>query len=116
MASSTDKKRKSVVVVGGGSAGSAAARQLAKKLDPARHELTLITARPFYVHLPASLRMAVTAEGKLEDQILKPYDALVPSRVGRVRVARVVGVEKAAAKDAEDASAPQGGWVLLQDG
>ncbi|ETW83688.1 hypothetical protein HETIRDRAFT_449349 [Heterobasidion irregulare TC 32-1] len=116
MASLTDQKRKSVVVVGGGGAGSAVARQLSKKLDPARHSLTLITARPFYVHLPASLRMAVTAEGKLEDQILKPYDALVPARVGGVRVARVVGVEKAAAKDAEDASAPLGGWVLLQGG
>ena len=115
MASLTDQK-KSVVVVGGGGAGSAIARRLSKKLDPARHSLTLITVRPFYVHLPASLRMAVTAEGKLEDQILKPYDALVPARVGGVRVTRVVGVEKAAAKDAEDASAPLGGWVLLQGG
>ena len=104
MASLTDQK-KSVVVVGGGGAGSAVARRLSKKLDPARHSLTLITARPFYVHLPASLRMAVTAEGKLEEKVLMEYGNFLNSK-GELKIGKV----------ASFTSTEDGGEVVLSGG
>ncbi|KZV77413.1 FAD/NAD(P)-binding domain-containing protein [Peniophora sp. CONT] len=98
--------KKSVVVVGGGGAGHAVARALSTQLDFATTDLTLLTARPFYTHLPALVRLTTTAVGKLEEKALVPYDHLFPSGKGTVKVGRVTAIE---AKD-------KGGELVLEDG
>ncbi|KAF8965465.1 FAD/NAD-P-binding domain-containing protein [Flammula alnicola] len=48
-------ERPNVVIVGGGGAGA--------QLKPDQYNLLLVTARPYYTHLPAWIRMSVTEEG-----------------------------------------------------
>jgi apoptosis-inducing factor 2 len=100
--------KKSVVVVGGGGAGAAIARALSAKLEPSTATLTLVTARPFSVFLPASIRMTTTSEGSLEETALLPYDKLFINKNGTVKVARVVSIEN----HKEDS----GGTLILSDG
>ena len=70
-----------IVIVGAGFAGLNTFNFLHAKLsklpDSRRPTLTLITPKPFFTHLPALLRTAVTSEGRLEDQILM---SLTPPR------------------------------------
>ena len=101
--------RKSVVVVGGGAAGAAIARILSSKVNPGTTTLTLVTARPFALHLPAAIRMTTTAEGKLEDSILIPYDSLLVNGNGTVKVGRVTGIEQSKESQA-------GGSIVLSTG
>ena len=98
--------RKSVVVVGGGAAGSAIARILSTKINPNTTSLTLVTARSFAVHLPAVIRMTTTAEGKLEDDILIPYDNLLVNNIGTIKIGRVTSIE-------QSKEAHSGGAVVL---
>ncbi|TFK21365.1 FAD/NAD(P)-binding domain-containing protein [Coprinopsis marcescibilis] len=101
--------RKNVVVVGGGPAGTMICRQLSKKLDRQRFNLILVTERPYYTHLPASIRMVVSSEGNLEETIHMPYDNLFRNgKNGKVIIARATRVE-------ED-EANEGGVVFLNTG
>jgi apoptosis-inducing factor 2 len=99
--------RKSVVVVGGGAAGAAIARILSAKIKPNTAHLTLITARPFALHLPAAIRMTTTAEGNLEDDVLIPYDNLLVNNNGTIKVGLVTSIERS--KEGKSA----GGSVVL---
>lgn len=98
--------KKSVIVVGGGAAGSAISRSLSTQLDFATTTLTLLTARPFYTHLPALVRTTTTGVGKLEEKVLVPYDHLFASGKGTVKVGRVAAIE---AKE-------KGGELVLENG
>ena len=84
---------KSVVVVGGGAAGATIARTLSAKLKASTATLTLVTARPFALHFPAAARMTTTAEGRLEDKVLIPYDNLFLNGNGTLKVGRVIAIE-----------------------
>jgi NADPH-dependent 2,4-dienoyl-CoA reductase/sulfur reductase-like enzyme len=84
---------KSVVVVGGGAAGATIARILSAKLKASTATLTLVTARPFALHFPAAARMTTTAEGRLEDKVLIPYDNLFLNGNGILKVGRVIAIE-----------------------
>ena len=86
--------RKSIVVVGGGAAGGTITRTLSSKINASTTSLTLITARPFALHLPACVRMTTTAEGKLEDDVLIPYDNLLVNGNGIIKVGRVTSIEQ----------------------
>jgi apoptosis-inducing factor 2 len=86
--------RKSIVVVGGGAAGSTITRILSSKIDPDTTSLTLVTARPFALHLPAAIRMTTTAEGKLEDSVLIPYESLLVKNNGTIKIGRVTAIEQ----------------------
>ncbi|KJA17680.1 hypothetical protein HYPSUDRAFT_1008823 [Hypholoma sublateritium FD-334 SS-4] len=66
------RSKQNVVIVGAGYAGLNAWLSLSNKLDVKKHNLVLINPRPYFTHFPAALRMATTAEGKLEDKILMP--------------------------------------------
>jgi apoptosis-inducing factor 2 len=91
---SSNVSRRSVVVVGGGGAGATIARILSTKINPNTTSLTLVTARPFALHLPAAIRMTTTAEGKLEDQILIPYDKLLVNNNGTIKIGRATSIEQ----------------------
>ncbi|KAI0045633.1 FAD/NAD-P-binding domain-containing protein [Auriscalpium vulgare] len=98
---------KHVLIVGGGGAGTVIARKLSTQLDPKEHTLTLVTARPFYIFLPATVRMAVTEEGHMEERVLIPYDRMMKG-IGQLKVGRVVEISRASEK--------AGGKVVLEDG
>ncbi|KAH9973763.1 FAD/NAD-P-binding domain-containing protein [Lactifluus volemus] len=98
--------RKSVVVVGGGAAGAAITRVLSTKINPGTTSLTLVTARTFSIHLPAAIRMTTTAEGKLEDDILIPYDNLLVNNNGTIKIGRVTSID-------QGKEAHSGGTVVL---
>ncbi|PIL35059.1 hypothetical protein GSI_02846 [Ganoderma sinense ZZ0214-1] len=100
--------KKNVVIIGGGAAGGGVARELSKKLSPAQYEIILIDARPFYTHLPAMARIAVTAEESLEDKALMGFEKLFHNGNGTVKHGKVVSIAEAAPG--------KGGEVVLEDG
>ena len=100
---------KNVVIVGGGAAGVATARLLSPKLGALGYNLILIDARPFFVHLIGSIRMAVSAVDHLEElgKVILPYDNVFAHGVGVLKVGTVASVTE---------TAGAGGIVTLQDG
>ncbi|KZV80849.1 FAD/NAD(P)-binding domain-containing protein [Exidia glandulosa HHB12029] len=79
-----------VVIVGAGPAGITIALQLAPKLDPSKHQLILISERPFFSHIIAGLRANVTTDGQLEDRAFLPLDKFFrPGRPGKFVQGRV---------------------------
>lgn len=90
--SSQSDTRQNVVVVGGGYAGAPIARQLSKKLDASKYNLILITARPYFTHLIATVRASVTSEGVLDRRILIPYDNLFINGNGTLLVGEVASI------------------------
>ena len=100
---SSDKKN--VVVVGGSYGGSNAAKALAKSLDASKYNVILITARPFYLHLIAGIRMVVSDVDNLISTALVPYDKLqgITHKVGTVT-------------SIEETAPGQGGVLVLKDG
>ncbi|KAJ8487258.1 hypothetical protein ONZ51_g4281 [Trametes cubensis] len=102
------EKRQNVVVVGGGWAGTLIARDLSAKLDASKYNLILVSDKPYFIHLIAGARFTVTAEGKLEDQALVPFDKLFHNGNGSVKIGKVVSVSGRAGE--------KGGEVVLEDG
>ncbi|KIM42121.1 hypothetical protein M413DRAFT_127435 [Hebeloma cylindrosporum] len=99
--------KKRVVVVGGGAAGTAIVRGLSKTLDPSIHELILITARPQFAYLPASLRVLVSREASI-DKIFMPYEAVFAKFPGKLIVGAVSSIE--------ETKGGEGGKVILKSG
>lgn len=100
--------KKNVVVIGGGFAGGTAARELSKKLSPSQYNIILIDARPFYTHLPALARIAVSAEDQLEDKALFGFEKLFHNGNGTYKQGKVVSIAEAAPG--------KGGEVVLESG
>jgi len=82
-------------------------RNLSKSLNRSKHELILITARPQYAYLPASLRLLVSKETSM-DTVFMPYDTVFDKFPGELKIGVVSSVE-------ETKNAP-GGHVILKDG
>ncbi|KAG6846423.1 hypothetical protein H0H93_014028, partial [Arthromyces matolae] len=97
---------KTVVVVGGGS-GALAARQLSTVLDPSKHQLIFISARPHFQHYIASIRAAVTPEGAFDEQTIMPFDKLLVNGNGSIIHAEVTSISEESEK---------GGSVTLSNG
>ncbi|KAH8120013.1 FAD/NAD-binding domain-containing protein [Phellopilus nigrolimitatus] len=96
-----------IVIVGGGGAGVAIARELSANLPKTgpQYNLILVTNRECYVHVLASLRMAVS-EDNLEDTALIPYESVFVNGNGKVKIGNVVSIERE--------SGSSGGHVALE--
>jgi NAD(P)H-nitrite reductase large subunit len=82
-------------------------RLLTSSPDAARYSVTLITARPFFVWYPSTIRLVTSEKHNIEDQLFLPYDGILGSN-GRLVVGTAVSIEKRPTK--------QGGEVVLHDG
>lgn len=100
--------RKNVVIVGGGGYGIGLARDLSAKLDRSKYNLTLVSARPYYIHLVAAIRFTVTSEGQIEDRAFVPYDHLFINGNGTLVTGKVTGIE--------EFGKGRGGQLVLQSG
>jgi NADH dehydrogenase FAD-containing subunit len=102
-------KRQNIVVVGGGGVGAFLIQNLSAKLDPAKYNLILITPRPYFLHLIATIRLVVTSEGKLEDRVAIPLDKTFINGNGKMLVGKVVSISNS--NEGE-----KGGHVTLASG
>ncbi|KAF9043095.1 FAD/NAD-P-binding domain-containing protein [Panaeolus papilionaceus] len=84
--------RPNIVVIGGGGCGAQVARRLSEKLDHNKYNLILVTARPYYTHLPAWIRMSVTDEGHLEHRAHMTYNYLFKDGKGSFVVGKVASI------------------------
>ncbi|KAF8178481.1 hypothetical protein BJ912DRAFT_983962 [Pholiota molesta] len=103
----TTQQRQNIVIVGGGVAGISAWNELAPHLDATRHDLVLVTARPYFTAQQAALRMVVSAEGNLEDTILLPLGEKFNTGNKKLIIGSVTSIVE---KD------NQGGHVVLDNG
>ena len=101
-------QKPNVVIVGGGGCGAQVARMLSKSLKQEEYNLILITARPYYTHLPAWIRMSVTEEGHLEDRAHITYNYVFKNGNGQLVIGKVVSIT------AEEGD--KGGSVTLESG
>lgn len=86
---------KTRIVILGGGIGAMLAHKLSPLLDPSRHELILISNRPFFTLLIAGLRMVVTTDQSLEDKALISFDKLfAPGKPGSFKLGTVAGVSE----------------------
>lgn len=83
LSSTSTQARKTEIVIVGGCSGAILAHSLLRatrplKLDPAEHNITLISQLPYNVWLLAAARMAVTADEHLDntERALVPLDRL----------------------------------------
>lgn len=67
-------------------------RNFAKKLNPQRHDLILITARTRFAYLPASLRLLVSRDTPL-DTVFMPYDKVFDNFPGQLKIGKATSIE-----------------------
>ena len=84
--------RPNVVIVGGGGAGVQVARLLSMELNPDKYNLILVTARPYYTHLPAWIRMSVSSESILEDRAHITYNYNFVNGNGQFIIGKVTSI------------------------
>jgi NADH dehydrogenase FAD-containing subunit len=92
---SPSKPQQTVVVVGGGYAGTIAFNQLSRRLDENTH-LVLVTARPYFVHLPAAARLVISKSEVTErgfvDKVLWAHTSRFNVGNRRTVYGKVVGI------------------------
>ncbi|KAG5353578.1 Apoptosis-inducing factor 2 [Termitomyces sp. T112] len=98
--------KRNIVIVGGGSAGVNTARALSKTLDSTKYELILINPLPYRIWLVATLRLAVTQDEALKNDIFLPYDKVFINGHGKFVQGKVVSFEQS----------KEGGSVTLESG
>lgn len=86
---------------------SLAVRAFGKKLNPQKHELTLITARSHFAYLPASVRLLVSTDAPLET-VFMSYDKVFDKFPGQLRIGKATSVEAN--------PGGRGGKVILESG
>jgi NADH dehydrogenase FAD-containing subunit len=83
------------------------AREIGNKLDPHKHELTLITARTHYAYLPAALRLLVSQDTPIET-VFMSYDKVFNNFPGQLKIGKATSVEAN--------PGGKGGKVILENG
>ena len=91
----TEAPQQTVVVVGGGYAGTIAFNQLSRRLDK-NTNLVLVTARPYFVHLPAAARLVISKSEVTErgfvDKVLWAHTSRFNGGNRRTVYGKVVGI------------------------
>ncbi|KAG6899186.1 hypothetical protein C0993_012555 [Termitomyces sp. T159_Od127] len=98
--------KRNIIIVGGGSAGVNAARALSKTLDSSKYELILVNPLPYRIWLIATLRLAVTQDEDLKNNIFLPYDKVFLNGNGKFVRGKVVSFTHS----------KEGGTVTLESG
>ena len=101
--------KQNIVIVGGGGAGVNAANALSRSLDASKYQLILINPLPYRVWLIATLRLTVSPQEGLKEEMMLPYDKVFAKGNGKFVEGTVASFE--ASK--EGAS---GGTVTLESG
>ncbi|KIK58823.1 hypothetical protein GYMLUDRAFT_60557 [Collybiopsis luxurians FD-317 M1] len=68
-----DSKKSTIVIVGGGFGGLTLVGSLSTAIDPLKHNVVLIDARPTFMPLPSTLRLVVSDVDDLMRRSLHPY-------------------------------------------
>ncbi|KAG6847570.1 hypothetical protein H0H93_007320 [Arthromyces matolae] len=98
--------KQNIVIIGGGSAGVAAAKTLSKALDPSKYQVIVINPLPYRIWLIATLRLAVTQDEALKNDIFLPYDKVFVNGNGKFVQGKV----------ASFTHSKEGGIVTLESG
>jgi len=99
--------KKNIVIVGGGGAGVNAARTLSRSLDASKYQLILINPLPYRVWLIATLRLTVSPQEGLKEEMMLPYDKVFAKGNGTFVEGTVASFK---------ASEEGGGTVTLESG
>ena len=99
--------KQNIVIVGGGSAGVNAAKTLSRSLDASKYQLILINPLPYRIWLIATLRLTVSPQEGLKEEIMLPYDKIFAKGNGKFVEGTVASFE---------ASKEGGGIVTLESG
>ncbi|KAJ3835255.1 hypothetical protein F5878DRAFT_543529 [Lentinula raphanica] len=68
-----DNDKSTIVIVGGGAGGLSLLNRLSTTIDPEKHAVILIDARPTLMHLPSTLRLVVSDTDDLIRRSIHPY-------------------------------------------
>ncbi|KAJ3984496.1 hypothetical protein F5890DRAFT_1294725 [Lentinula detonsa] len=114
MAFSEDSKhdKLNIVIVGGGVGGLGLLRSLSTTIDPKKHTVVLIDARPAYVHLISSLRLVVSNTDNLITRSVHPYG----NHTFRNKLAGNGTFIQASVTDIKFYDTGKGGQVILDNG
>ncbi|KAE9396962.1 FAD/NAD(P)-binding domain-containing protein [Gymnopus androsaceus JB14] len=69
----TDSAKFTIVVIGGGFGGLGVINNLSSTIDPQKHDLILVDARPIHISLPSTLRLVVSDTDNLIEKTFHPY-------------------------------------------
>ncbi|PPR02018.1 hypothetical protein CVT24_011141 [Panaeolus cyanescens] len=105
MSSST---RQNIVIVGGGFAGIGVFNQLYDTIDASKYDLFLISDRDYVAYYPAALRMSISPEDDLENQVLMKYNSRFNQANKKTIIGKVTTIDQRSDKS--------GGTVTLANG
>ncbi|KAJ3758223.1 FAD/NAD-P-binding domain-containing protein [Lentinula raphanica] len=69
----SDSEKTTIVIVGGGIGGLALLNALSTSIDPEKHTVVLVDARPSHMHLISALRLVVSDADDLLNKAVHPY-------------------------------------------
>ncbi|KAF5381840.1 hypothetical protein D9757_008354 [Collybiopsis confluens] len=71
--SNSESEKTTIVIVGAGYGGLSLLNNLSKTVDPQKHSVVLIDARPAFIPLPTTLRLVVSDVDDIMNQAIHPY-------------------------------------------
>ncbi|KAF9051855.1 hypothetical protein BJ165DRAFT_1524758 [Panaeolus papilionaceus] len=80
----TTEEKKNIVIVGGGYAGISVFNSLHNSIDASRYNVVLISARDFFIHYTAAIRLVVTPEEEFGSRFNEGNKKLVIGKVTNI--------------------------------